>query len=167
MPHPLDVITYGEAMAMFVAAAPGLLAQATQFTKRIAGVDLNVAVGLARLGFRVGYVSRVGRDSFGDYVRETLTGEDFGMSAEGVDRILDFVAVRSTGHADALDHVAEAVTHQHRGDFLQPAEVTDGGEGVPHQRASTVSASPRRAAATVCRRTASRSPSNWNRRALA
>ncbi|WP_299342084.1 histidine--tRNA ligase [uncultured Pseudoxanthomonas sp.] len=37
-----------------------------------------------------------------DYVRETLTGEGFGMSAEGVDRILDFVAVRITGHADAL-----------------------------------------------------------------
>lgn len=37
-----------------------------------------------------------------DYVRETLTGEGFSMSAEGVDRILDFVAVRSTGHADAL-----------------------------------------------------------------
>lgn len=37
-----------------------------------------------------------------DYVRETLTGEGFGMSAEGVERILDFVAVRSTGHADAL-----------------------------------------------------------------
>lgn len=37
-----------------------------------------------------------------DYVRETLTGEGFGMSVEGVDRILDFVAVRSTGHADAL-----------------------------------------------------------------
>jgi len=37
-----------------------------------------------------------------DYVRETLTGEGFGMSAEGVDRILDFVAVRSAGHADAL-----------------------------------------------------------------
>jgi len=37
-----------------------------------------------------------------DYVRETLTGEGFGMSAEGVNRILDFVAVRSNGHADAL-----------------------------------------------------------------
>ena len=37
-----------------------------------------------------------------DYVRQTLTGEGFGMSAGGVDRILDFVAVRSTGHADAL-----------------------------------------------------------------
>jgi len=37
-----------------------------------------------------------------DYVRETLTGEGFGLPAEAVDRILDFVAVRSTGHADAL-----------------------------------------------------------------
>ncbi|MBD9477742.1 histidine--tRNA ligase [Pseudoxanthomonas sp. PXM02] len=37
-----------------------------------------------------------------DYVRETLTGEGFGMSVEGVDRILEFVAMRSTGHADAL-----------------------------------------------------------------
>lgn len=37
-----------------------------------------------------------------DYVRETLTGEGFGMAANAVQRILDFVAVRSTGHADAL-----------------------------------------------------------------
>lgn len=37
-----------------------------------------------------------------DYVRETLTGEGFGMSAGGVDRILDFVAMRSSSHADAL-----------------------------------------------------------------
>ncbi len=37
-----------------------------------------------------------------DYVRETLTGEGFGMSAEGVDRILEFVAMRSSSHADAL-----------------------------------------------------------------
>ncbi|WP_447939306.1 histidine--tRNA ligase [Pseudoxanthomonas mexicana] len=37
-----------------------------------------------------------------DYVRETLIGEGFGMSAGGVDRILDFVAMRSSSHADAL-----------------------------------------------------------------
>ena len=37
-----------------------------------------------------------------DYVRETLTGEGFGLSAETVQKILEFVAVRSTGHADAL-----------------------------------------------------------------
>ena len=37
-----------------------------------------------------------------DYVRETLTGEGFGLSAETVEKILEFVAVRSSSHADAL-----------------------------------------------------------------
>ena len=37
-----------------------------------------------------------------DYVRETLVGEGFGLSADAVDRILAFVEVRSTSHADAL-----------------------------------------------------------------
>jgi len=37
-----------------------------------------------------------------DQVRDTLTGEGFGLSAEVVGKILDFVAVRSTGHQDAL-----------------------------------------------------------------
>lgn len=86
MSQMLDVITYGEAMAMFVATAPGPLAQATQFTKRIAGADLNVAVGLSRLGFRVGYVSRVGQDSFGEYVLETLARERIDASCVTVDR---------------------------------------------------------------------------------
>src|SRR5690606_4449711 len=37
-----------------------------------------------------------------DYVRETLTGADFGLPADAVDRILAFVEVRSTSHDDAL-----------------------------------------------------------------
>lgn len=37
-----------------------------------------------------------------DYVRDTLQGPDFGMPADAVARILEFVAVRSTGHDDAL-----------------------------------------------------------------
>ncbi|RQS03471.1 sugar kinase [Burkholderia sp. Bp9002] len=85
MQQPLDVVTYGEAMAMFVAAEPGHLAHASQFTKRIAGADLNVAIGLSRLGFRVGYVSRVGRDSFGGYVLDTLAREGIDASCVTVD----------------------------------------------------------------------------------
>lgn len=46
---PLDVVTLGEAMAMFVAAQTGDLAEVETFTKRIAGAELNVAIGLARL----------------------------------------------------------------------------------------------------------------------
>jgi 2-dehydro-3-deoxygluconokinase len=75
MTPTLDVITYGEAMAMFVAAETGPLAGVGHFAKRIAGADLNVAIGLARLGFKVGWMSRVGNDSFGQYVRETLHRE--------------------------------------------------------------------------------------------
>ena len=37
-----------------------------------------------------------------DYVRETLTGEGFGLAADAVEKILDFVGIRSAGHADAL-----------------------------------------------------------------
>ncbi len=37
-----------------------------------------------------------------DYVRDTLTGEGFGLSADAAKRILDFVQIRSHGHADAL-----------------------------------------------------------------
>ena len=37
-----------------------------------------------------------------DHVRATLTGEGFGLGAEAVATILDFVKVRSTSHADAL-----------------------------------------------------------------
>jgi histidyl-tRNA synthetase len=37
-----------------------------------------------------------------DYVRDTLTGEHFGLSAEAAQRILDFVQIRSVDHADAI-----------------------------------------------------------------
>jgi 2-dehydro-3-deoxygluconokinase len=75
MTHSLDVITYGEAMAMFVAAETGPLCDVAQFTKRAAGAELNVATGLARLGLKVGWMSRVGADSFGDFVHSVLAQE--------------------------------------------------------------------------------------------
>jgi len=37
-----------------------------------------------------------------DAVRETLCGEGFSLSDEQVSKLLDFVSIRSTGHADAL-----------------------------------------------------------------
>jgi histidyl-tRNA synthetase len=37
-----------------------------------------------------------------EYVRDALTGEGFGLAPDAVARILDFVKVRSTSHADAL-----------------------------------------------------------------
>jgi 2-dehydro-3-deoxygluconokinase len=73
-----DVVTYGEAMAMFVAEEAGDLAAVAHFTRRLAGAETNVAIGLARLGLRVGWLSRVGDDSFGRFIRASV-------QAEGVD----------------------------------------------------------------------------------
>ncbi len=82
MHKPLDVITIGEAMAMFVASETGDLADAGQFIKRAAGAELNVATGLARLGLQVCWVSRVGDDSFGRFILNTLRKEN--ISTAGV-----------------------------------------------------------------------------------
>jgi len=82
MKNSLDVITIGEAMAMFVATQTGDLEEMEQFIKRVAGAELNVATGLARLGLKVGWVSRVGNDSFGRFVLNSLKKE--GIDGHGV-----------------------------------------------------------------------------------
>lgn len=71
----LDVVTIGEAMAMFTAQQSGPLADAGSYVRRLAGAELNVAIGLARLGFGVSYVTRVGADAFGEYIRRAIAGE--------------------------------------------------------------------------------------------
>ena len=85
MSTPLDVITIGEAMAMFVATETGDLADAEHFVKRVAGAELNVATGLARLGMKVSWVSRVGDDSFGRFVLNALKKEHIDASGVTVD----------------------------------------------------------------------------------
>jgi dehydrogluconokinase len=70
-----DILGFGETMAMFVADDYGDLARVSHFHKRIAGADNNVAIGLARLGLNVAWLSRVGADSFGRFVVESLTRE--------------------------------------------------------------------------------------------
>ena len=48
------------------------------YTLRFAGAESNFAVALARLGVRVTWVSRLGRDSFGDMI-------EAGLAEEGID----------------------------------------------------------------------------------
>ena len=78
MTHALDVITFGEAMMLLVADRPGPLEQAHAFFKRTAGAETNVAIGLARLGLKVGWASRLGTDSMGRYLLDA-------MAKEGID----------------------------------------------------------------------------------
>jgi len=77
-PTAFDVALFGEAMLLLVADRPGLLENAEAFHKRTAGAETNVAIGLARLGLKVGWASRLGTDSMGRYLIAA-------MKAEGID----------------------------------------------------------------------------------
>lgn len=81
---PLEILAFGEAMALLVAESEGDLAHVSHYERRIAGADTNVAIGLARLGFHVGWLSRVGDDSLGRYLRQTL--QDNGLDCRHLTR---------------------------------------------------------------------------------
>lgn len=74
-------------MAMFVADRAGDLSAVDQFTRRLAGAETNVSIGLARLGLRVGWVSRVGNDSFGRFVRNSLAHQRVDCSHVATDPV--------------------------------------------------------------------------------
>ena len=80
MSAALDVVTFGEAMVLLVADEAGPLEQVQVFHKRTAGAETNVAIGLARLGLRVGWASRLGTDSMGRYLLAALSGEGIDCS---------------------------------------------------------------------------------------
>jgi len=81
----IDILSFGETMAMFVAEQNGDLAAVGHFHKRIAGADSNVAIGLSRLGFNVAWLSRVGDDSLGRFVIDTLENEGLDCRHVAVD----------------------------------------------------------------------------------
>lgn len=85
MKNQLDVVTLGEAMMMFVATQTGKLHEVENFVRRAAGAELNVAVGLSRLGLRTGWISRLGNDSFGRFIQATLDNEHVDTQCVTVD----------------------------------------------------------------------------------
>ncbi len=71
-PLPPDVVVFGEAMAMFIADDYLPLELAEHYTRALAGAEVNVAIGLSRLGYRVGWISRLGDDPLGRYILSYL-----------------------------------------------------------------------------------------------
>jgi 2-dehydro-3-deoxygluconokinase len=80
MKQALDVVTFGEAMLLLVTDRPGPIEDAETLHKRTAGAETNVAIGLARLGFKVGWASRLGTDSMGRYLLKAMQNEGIDCS---------------------------------------------------------------------------------------
>jgi 2-dehydro-3-deoxygluconokinase len=73
-----DLIALGETMIALAPPAGASIRSAAQLLVDHAGAESNTCVGLARLGFRVAWISRLGSDAAGDRIVDALT-------AEGVD----------------------------------------------------------------------------------
>jgi len=67
----MTVLTFGEALVGY-ASGEGDLRTATHFTRFPGGADLNVAVGLTRLGVRTTWASVLGNDAHGDYLADAV-----------------------------------------------------------------------------------------------
>ncbi len=119
-----DAILLGESLGLVMGepAAPLRVGSPVRFS--FAGAESNVAIGLARLGHLAGFVSRVGDDSIGRMITQTLRGE--GVDVEGV--IVDPTAptalmVRQHRTADALNVLY--YRSGAAGSRLEPADIPD------------------------------------------
>ncbi|MGG0511213.1 sugar kinase [Priestia megaterium] len=76
----MDVITLGEAMVLFEPASSEKIKYESLFKKRIGGAESNIAIGLAKLGHSVSWISKLGNDAFGDYILSYIRGEGVDVS---------------------------------------------------------------------------------------
>src|SRR2546426_12755195 len=98
----MDVIACGELLIDFVSTEVGVsLAQAPALEKAAGGAPANVAVGVARLGYRAGFLGQVGNDEFGHFLADTL--HSYGVDTAGLRftsearTALAFVSLRADG----------------------------------------------------------------------
>ncbi|PYF05223.1 5-dehydro-2-deoxygluconokinase [Ureibacillus chungkukjangi] len=70
-----DVLTIGETMVIFQSNQIGSLENITSVSPKIGGAESNFAIGLARLGESVEWISQLGNDSFGSLILKRVRGE--------------------------------------------------------------------------------------------
>jgi sugar/nucleoside kinase (ribokinase family) len=116
MTSPPTVLTFGEALVGYGSVAQDLRT-ATEFPRFPGGADLNVAVGLHRLGIHAVWASVLGEDAHGDYL------------ADAVDQLGIRPVVRRAGGPTALmfkaggaDRDPEVLQVRHQTAFAQHAD---------------------------------------------
>ncbi|MER7509461.1 sugar kinase [Streptomyces lavendulae] len=79
------LVTLGEAMAVLAADRPGPLAAGSSLRLGFAGAEATVAIGVSRLGHPASWTGRVGADSAGTMIIDTLRGENVDVTRARVD----------------------------------------------------------------------------------
>jgi 2-dehydro-3-deoxygluconokinase len=82
---PPDVLALGETMVLMNPAESGPMKYLTDFRKQLGGAESNVAIGLSRLGHEAGWISALGDDPHGEYVKSFVRGENVDVSTVRTD----------------------------------------------------------------------------------
>src|SRR2546423_8312962 len=77
----VEVVALGETMVLFWPAHGDSLEVATSYARSCGGAESNFCIALARLGHRSRWISRLGDDAFGRYIRTTLEREGVHVDA--------------------------------------------------------------------------------------
>ena len=85
MGEPLQLTTLGEALIVMDPLSKGPLRHVGRFEKHVGGAEFNVAVGLSRLGHRVGWAGRLGDDEFGEEILALARAERVDVSGASLD----------------------------------------------------------------------------------
>jgi len=75
-----DLVTIGEASAVFAAKKIGRMRYSSEFELKPGGAEATVAVGVVRLGHSAGWVSKLGDDELGHYILSLVKGEGVDVS---------------------------------------------------------------------------------------
>lgn len=81
----LDFVSIGEILIQLNPLAPGPLRYPKLFETHVAGSEANMLVGLRKLGYTTGIISRVGNDEFGIMIINFLRGEGIDTSKITID----------------------------------------------------------------------------------
>ncbi|MBW3080493.1 sugar kinase [Bifidobacterium saguinibicoloris] len=83
--RPGGVLLAGEAMGLFTAGQEGPCSTVGTFQASVAGAELNVAIGLKRLGQHPAYLTKVGDDPLGVRIRMLMESERLDQRLVSVD----------------------------------------------------------------------------------
>lgn len=76
-----DLVSVGETMVCFLPDSINPLRYVNGFQKTIAGAESNVCIGLSKLGKKTCWISSLGNDEFGSYIRNQVRSEGVDVSA--------------------------------------------------------------------------------------
>lgn len=82
------ILLVGEPLGLLIANEYGELDTVSSFTKKVAGAELNVCVGLTRLGYFTEYFTKIGIDPFGKHIIRFLEKEGIGTKYLKIDETI-------------------------------------------------------------------------------